>query len=208
MAAWTYDTLKAAILSYIESDEENFVANIPVIVSNAEDHILKNAQLPDFRKNCTGSVTGGDQYLGIPADYLSPYSLAVNAPAEGGFNFMLFKEVNFVRQAYPDISIQGVPKYYATFSSTFFLVGPTPDTNYEVELHYFYKPESIVTAGTSWLGDNAESTLLYGCIVEAYRYTKGTVEKIQVADSRYKEGLAALKLLGEGRNATDSYRNG
>lgn len=203
--AWTYDTLSAAIQSYIESNEENFVDNMPVIVQQAEDRILKNAQLPEFRKNVTGSVTGSDQYLGIPDDYLSPYSLALDAD---GFKFLIFKEVNFVRQAYPNIGFEGVPKYYSIFSSTFFLIGPTPDQNYAAELHYFYRPESIVTAGTSWLGDNAESTLLYGCLVEAYTYTKGTPDKVKLVDARYKEALDKLKLLGEGRNSTDSYRNG
>ena len=205
MAAWTYNTLKAAILSYIESDEDNLVANLPVIVTQAEDRILKNAQLPDFRKNATGKVTIDDQYLNLPNDYLSPYSMAVD---NSGWEFLLFKDVNFVRQAYPDSTFTGVPKYYSLFSSEYFLLGPTPDVVYDMELHYFYSPESIVTAGTSWLGDNAISALLYGCLIEAYTYTKGKAERIVEVNTRYAEALAAEKLLGEGRNATDSYRNG
>jgi hypothetical protein len=203
--AWTYETLKAAILSYIETDEENLVANMPIIVQQAEDRILKAVQLPDFRKNVTGTVTVSDPYLIMPTDFLSPYSMAVD---NTGYEFLIFKEVSFVRQAYPDVTVTSVPKYYAIFSSEYFLVGPTPDQNYDIELHYFYKPESIVTAGTSWLGDNAESTLLYGCLVEAYTYTKGEADMVKTVNTRYTEALDKLKLLGEGRNATDSYRNG
>lgn len=204
--AWTYTTLKAAIQSYLEiPDEENFIANLPVIVQQAEDRILKSVQLPDFRKNCTGSLTANDQYLGIPADFLAPYSLAVDAD---GYKFLLFKQVNFVRQAYPIAAVVGVPKYYSIFSSDFFLVGPTPGQNYAVELHYFHRPESIVTAETSWLGDHAESALLYGCLLEAYTYTKGEADLLTAVKSQYDEAIGALKLLGEGRNATDSYRNG
>ena len=203
--AWTYDTLKAAILSYIESDEENFDANIPIIVKQAEDRILKDAQLPDFRKNCTGYVTASNPYLGLPDDYLSSYSLAID---NSGYEYLIFKPVNFIRQAYPDSTVLGTPKYYSIFSSTFYLIGPTPDQNYTAELHYFYRPESIVTAGTTWLGTHAETTLLYGCLVEGYTYTKGEADLVQLTNDRYMASVAQLKLIAEGRNATDSFRNG
>jgi hypothetical protein len=203
--AWTYDTLSAAIQNYVQSHEGTLVTDMPIIVQQAEDRILKAVQLPDFRKNVTGTVTVSDPYLIMPTDFLSPYSMAVD---NTGYEFLIFKEVSFVRQAYPDVTVTSVPKYYAIFSSEYFLVGPTPDQNYDIELHYFYKPESIVTAGTSWLGDNAESTLLYGCLVEAYTYTKGEEDMVKTVNIRYTEALDKLKLLGEGRNATDSYRNG
>jgi hypothetical protein len=203
--AWTYTTLKQAILDYIETDEETFETNLPVIVQQAEDRILKAVQLPAFRKNVTGSLTSGDQYLGLPTDYLSPYSLSID---NSGSEFLLFKDVNFIREAYPVASATGVPKYYSLFSDEFFLVGPTPDQNYVSELHYFYKPASIVTASTSWLGTKAESTLFYGCLLEAYTFQKGDADIIELVAQRYEDALAKLSLLGEGRNRTDSYRSG
>ncbi len=203
--AWTYTTLIAAIQDYIETeDDSTLVANLPVIVQQAEDRILKNVQLSAFRKNVTGSVSDSDQYLAVPTDFLAPYSLAVD---NSGYEFLLFKEVNFVREAYPIVSVKGVPKYYSRFDDEFFLLGPTPDASYALELHYFYKPESIVTASTTWLGDNAESTLLYGCLLEAYTFQKGDADLMQIYEARYKEGLEQLKVLGEGFNKTDAYRS-
>ena len=160
--AWTYAALNQAIQDYLETDETTFVANISIFTQQAEDRILKDIQLPEFRKNVTGSLSGSDQYLAMPTDYLSPYSLALD---NTGYEFLLFKDVNFIREAYPLNSAEGTPKYYAAFDGDFFIVGPTPDQGYAVELHYFYKPETIVTASTSWLGDNAESALLYGCLI-------------------------------------------
>lgn len=200
-----YTELKAAIQAYLESDEATLVAQLPTIVKQAEDRILKKVQLPDFRKNVTGTVSSGDQYLGIPTDFLAPYSLAVD---NTGFEFLIFKNVNFVREAYPAGTVTGVPKYYTIFDDEFFLMGPTPDANYLAELHYFYSPESIVTASTSWLGTHAESALLYGCLVEAYTFQKGDADLMGVYDARYKDALNDLKVLAEGRNVTDNYRNG
>lgn len=203
--AWTYSTLSQALQDYMESDEPTFVNNIPIIIKQAEDRILKSVQLPDFRKNVTGTTTLNDQYLGIPNDFLAPYSLAVD---NSGYEFLLFKDVNFIREVYPDNTSASVPKYYAIFDDQFFIMGPTPNAAFAVELHYFYKPPSIVDAGTSWLGTNAESSLLYGSLVEAYTFLKGDQDIMNFYQTRYDRALANLKLLGEGYNKTDSYRSG
>ena len=205
MAAWTYDTLKQAIFDYVESDEATFVADIDIIINQAEDRIVKSVQLPSFRKNVTGTVTQDDQYLAQPTDYLSPYSLAVD---NSGLEYLLFKDVSYIREVYPVSTVTGTPKVYALFDDDFFIMGPTPDTTYQVELHYFYKPESIVTASTSWMGDNAYTALLYGCLLEASTFQMGDQDLVTLYATRYEEAMSNLKLLGEGRNRTDSYRNG
>jgi len=205
--AWTFTTLKQAIQDYTQNSETTFVNNLSVIITQAEDRILKSVQLPDFRKNSTGTTTSSNQYLSTPSDFLSPYSLAVD---NSGYEYLMFKDVNFVREAYPQSSTEGVPKYYALFTDESFILGPTPNSNYTVELHYFYKPESITVAssGTSWLGDNAESTLLYGSLYEAYTFMKGDPDMMQLYAGRYEDALAKLKALGEGYSTTDSYRSG
>ena len=205
--AFTFTTLKQAIQDYTESSETSFVNNLPTIIQQAEERILKRCQLPDFRKNVTGSVASANPYLIMPSDFLTPYSMAVD---NSGYEYLLFKDVNFIRQAYPSSSTQGTPKYYGIFSDTSFIVGPTPDAAYAVELHYFYKPESITASatGTSWLGDNAETALLYGCLLEAYTYLKGDADLMQLYAGRYEEALARLEELGEGYSTTDSYRGG
>jgi hypothetical protein len=203
--AFTYTTLKATIQDYVQSTETDFVANIDTIIKQAEDRILKSVQLPDFRINKTGSLTSGNQYLTMPSDFLAPYSLAVD---DSGYEYLIFKDVNFIREAYPSSSTTGTPKYYAIFDENTFILGPSPDDNFTVELHYFYKPASIVDDGTSWLGTNAESVLLYGCLVEAYTFLKGEADLLQVYMARYQEALDDLKGLGEGYSTTDSYRSG
>ena len=203
--ALSYIELKQAIQDYLESDETTLVANIPIIVKQAEDRILKKVQLPDFRTNVAGTATSGDQYLKIPSDFLAPYSLAVD---NSGFEYLIFKNVNFVREAYPSGAATATPKYYSIFDDNFFLMGPTPNQNYLVELHYFCRPPSIVTAGDSWLGDNAESALLYGCLIEAYTFQKGDADLLGVYEARYTDAIGDLKVLAEGRNVTDNYRNG
>ena len=205
--AWTFTTLKTAIQDYLETSDSTFVSSLPTIITQAEDRILKSVQLPDFRVNKTGTMTSGNPYLQTPSDFLAAYSMAVD---NSGYEYLLFKDVNFVRALYPDESATGVPKYYALFDDASFIVGPTPNANFTVELHYFYKPESITTAasGTSWLGTNAESTLLYGCLVEAYTFLKGDPDLMQLYMGRYDDALAKLKSLGEGYNTTDSYRSG
>ena len=205
--AWTFTTLKNALQDYLETTETTFVNNLPVIITQAEDRILKSVQLPDFKKNSTGTTTSGTQYLTCPSDFLSPYSLAVD---NSGYEFLLYKDVNFIREAYPSSSTTGIPKYYSLFDADSFILAPTPNANLTAELHYFYKPESITTAsaGTSWLGDNAESTLLYGCLVEAYTFLKGEPDLLQLYATRYEDALGKLKALGEGYDTTDSYRAG
>ena len=205
--AWTFTTLKNALQDYLETTETTFVDNLTVIITQAEDRILKSIQLPDFKKNSTGNTTSGTPYLTCPSDFLAPYSLAVD---NSGYEFLLYKDVNFIREAYPDSTTTGIPKYYSLFDADSFILAPTPNANLTAELHYFSKPESITTAsaGTSWLGDNAESTLLYGCLVEAYTFLKGEADLLQLYAARYEDALAKLKGLGEGYDTTDSYRSG
>jgi hypothetical protein len=205
--AWTFTTLKNALQDYLETTETTFVDNLPTIITQAEDRILKSVQLPDFKKNSTGTTTSSNKYLSCPSDFLAPYSLAVD---NSGYEFLLFKDVNFIREAYPSASTTGIPKYYGLFDAENFILAPTPNANLTAELHYFYKPESITAAssGTSWLGDNAESTLLYGCLVEAYTFLKGEPDLMQVYAARYDAALENLKSLGEGYDTTDSYRSG
>jgi hypothetical protein len=205
--AFTFTTLKQAIQDYTESSETSFVNNLPTIIKQAEDKILKTVQLPDFRKNVSGSVASGNQYLIMPTDFLTPYSLAID---NSGFEYLLFKDVNFIRQAYPLTTTQAAPKYYGIFSRTAFILGPTPDSAYDAELHYFHKPTSITESGdgTSWLGTNAQSTLLYGCLIEAYTYLKGDADLMQLYAARYQDALSKLEELGEGYSTTDSYRSG
>ena len=205
--AWTFTTLKTAIQDYLETTETSFVANLPAIIRQAEDRILKSVQLPDFRKNSVGTTSNGNKYLQVPDGFLAPYSLAVD---NSGYEFLLFKDVNFIREAYPVATDKGIPKYYGIFDSGNFILGPTPSAAFAVELHYFYKPDSITTAssGTSWLGTNAESTLLYGSLVEAYTFLKGEADLMQLYVGRYEEAITNLKGLAEGYDTTDSYRSG
>ena len=205
--AWTFTTLKNALQDYLETTETTFVDNLTVIITQAEDRILKSIQLPDFKKNSTGNTTSGTPYLTCPSDFLAPYSLAVD---NSGYEFLLYKDVNFIREAYPDSTTTGIPKYYSLFDADSFILAPTPNANLTAELHYFSNPESITTtsSGTSWLGDNAESTLLYGCLVEAYTFLKGEADLLQLYAARYEDALAKLKGLGEGYDTTDSYRSG
>jgi hypothetical protein len=168
-----------------------------------------------LRKNVTGTCTASNKYLACPNDYLSSFSLAVIDVVTGEYEYLLNKDVNFIRQAYPSPTATGKPRYYALFGSRLndpneltFILGPTPDLNYSAELHYFYYPQSIVTAGTSWLGDNYSPVLLYGALVEAYSYMKGESDMLQVYNSKYQEALQQLNRLGTGLERGDSYRDG
>lgn len=205
--AWTYTTLKTAIQDYLQTTETSFVTNLPTFITQAEERILRTVQLPDFRKNVTGTLTSGDQYLAMPSDFLSQYSLAID---NTGYEYLLFKDANFIRESFPSSSTQGVPKYYGIFDDANFIIGPTPNANFAVELHYLYKPASITTdpSGTSWLGTNAENALLYGSLIEAYVYLKGDPDMMSLYQSKFDESLAQLKILGEGFNTTDNYRSG
>tara|TARA_R110000824_G_scaffold116000_1_gene267251 strand:- start:109 stop:750 length:642 start_codon:yes stop_codon:yes gene_type:complete len=205
--AWTYTTLKSAVQDYLQNTETTFVNDLATIIVQAENRILKSVQLPDFRKNTTGTMTSGNAYLATPTDFMAPYSLALD---NSGYEYLLFKDVNFIREAYPVSTTTGTPKYYGIFDDSSFIVGPTPSSGYVVELHYFYKPTSITASsdGTSWLGNNAETVLLYGCLVEGYTFMKGEADVFSVYEKQYQDALMDLKSLGEGYNTTDNYRSG
>jgi len=209
-----YAALKQAIEDYTENYETSFIANIPVFVQQAEQRIYNTIQFPSLRKNVLGTTTDGNKYLACPSDFLSSFSLAV-VRANGEYEFLLNKDVNFMRQAYPNPADKGFPKYYALFgpqsndvNELTFILCPTPDGAYTAELHYYYYPPSIVTAGTSWLGDNFDTVLLYGSLVEAYTYMKGETDMMQLYDGKYKEALALAKRLGDGLERQDAYRSG
>lgn len=208
-----YAELTQAIQDYLESYEPSLVANIPLFVRQAEERIYRSVMIPELRKNVTGTLTAGNKYLARPSDFLSAFSIAV-IDGLGAYTYLLDKDVNFMREAYPNGATTGLPKYYAQFDgdgpvSTYgtFIVGPTPDSNYTVELHYFYEPPSIVDTGTSWLGENAESALLYGCIVEAYVYLKGDADLMQTYQQRYMDAMANLGMI-DVRSKRDDYRDG
>lgn len=202
-----YSQLVTEIQSYTEN--QFATADINTFIQQAEQRIYNMVQLPALRKNVTGTMTTGNKYLAIPAGWLSTFSLAV-INTDNEYKYLLNKDVNFIRQAFPDTDTDfyGEPEYYAVFDNTSFILGPTPDQNYAVELHYFYYPESIVTANTTWLGDNFSSTLLYGSLLEAYTYMKGEADVIAQYQKRYDEAMALLKQLGDGKDRQDAYRSG
>jgi hypothetical protein len=202
-----YAQLTSLIQEYCQSTETSFVANIPNFVQYAEERIYNTVQLPALRQNSTASTTLGNQYMALPSDWLSTYSLAV-VDGSGDYQFLLNKDVNFIRQSYPSASSTGLPQYYAIWDDTTMLLGPTPDAAYTLELHYYYYPPSIVNAGTSWVGDNFENVLLYGSLREAYTYLKGEADIIADYDKKYMEGMAQLKRLGDGLDRQDAYRSG
>lgn len=187
---------------------------INTFIKQAEQRIYNSVQFPALRKNVVGTCTDGNKYLACPTDFLAVYSLAV-IDATGVYSFLLNKDVNFIRAAYPDPASEGVPQHYALFgprsnapSELSFILGPTPDDDYEVELHYFFYPESIVTASTTWLGDNLDSVLLYGTLVEGYTFMKGEADMIAQYEKKYQEALALAKRLGDGMERQDAYRSG
>jgi hypothetical protein len=215
-----YTQLTAAICDYTQNFETDFVANIPVFVKQAEQRIYNTVQFPSIRKNVTGSVTSANKYLSCPTDFLSVFSMAV-IDATGAYEYLLNKDVNFIRQAYPNPTTDvGIPKYYALFGPTVsgatisdelsFILGPTPDAAYSVELHYYYYPESITVAadGQTWLGDNFDSVLLYGSLVEAAIFMKSEADMMGYYDTKYKEALALASRLGDGLERSDAYRSG
>ena len=210
-----YSELVGAIKAYTENDFPDTAGSggltsteqINTFIEQAEQRIFNTVQLLDLRKNVTGNVTSGNKYLTVPSDWLANFSMAV-IDASGNYNYLLDKDVNFIREAYPNPNDTGIPAYYAFFDENSYILGPTPDSNYAVELHYFYYPPSIVTAGTSWLGDNFDSVLLYGSLLEAYTFMKGEQDVIAEYQKRYDEALQLLKQLGEGKNRQDNYRSG
>jgi hypothetical protein len=207
-----YAELSTALTEYLETTETSFVSNIPTFVQQAEERIYRSVQIPELRKNATAATTTGNQYLARPSDFLSVFSLAV-VDGSGNYSYLYDKDVNFIREAYPGPSTQGLPKYYAQFDGDQvgtegnFILGPTPNAAYTVELHYYYDPPSIVATGTSWLGTNAETALLYGSLVEAYTYLKGDADMLQLYTNRYMEAMAQLFGI-DLRSKRDDYRDG
>lgn len=212
-----YTELKAAIIAYTENQEASFEAEIPVFVEQAEQRIYNSVQFPSIRKNVVGVTSTNNKYLECPSDFLAVYSMAVidGTVASGTYEYLLNKDVNFIRQSYPQADDTGIPRYYALFgpqsanlAELSFILGPTPDAIYNVELHYYYYPQSIVTAGTTWLGDNFDSVLLYGSLVEAYTYMKGEQDIMTFYNAKYQEALGLAKRLGDGMERQDAYRSG
>ena len=222
-----YATLVQTIKAYAENDFPQVVGSggltstqqIDTFIQQAEERIYNSVQIPAVRKNVTGTTSSGNKYLQIPSDWLSTFSLAVvcNGPTtlpdgrifvQGDYVYLLNKDVNFIREAYPSQSDTGLPLYYAVFDYNSFILGPMPNAIYTMELHYFYYPQSIVTAGNSWLGDNFESVLLYGSLLEAATFMKSDADTLTNYQKRYDEALALLKQLGDAKDRQDAYRSG
>jgi hypothetical protein len=229
----TYSELITAIQTYTENNfpsttladgtTVSSTTQLNRFIEQAEQRIYNSIQFPSLRKNQYTPITSGNKYLSLPNDFLSTYSLAVienYGTSTEHYTYLLNKDVNFIREAYPDtgVAYRGLPKYYALFGPTVSgstittelsaILGPTPDAVYYVELHYYYYPESITTATNTWLGDNFDTVLLYGCLVEAYTYMKGETDIIALYDTKYKEALALAKRLGDGLERSDAYRSG
>lgn len=217
-----YTQLTAAICDYTQNFDQDFIDNIPVFVKQAEQRIYNTVQFPSLRKNVLGLTTANNKYLSAPNDFLAVYSLAI-VDATGAYEFLLNKDVNFIRQAYPTPTSTGLPKYYALFGPTTtagenpsitnelsLILGPTPAAAYTAELHYYYYPESISVAasGQTWLGDNFDSVLLYGSLVEAVTFMKGEADMVALYNTKYTEALALAKRLGDGMERQDAYRSG
>lgn len=217
-----YAQLFETIKGYVENDFPNTqftdslgnnvtltsAEQINTFIQQAEQRIYNSVQIPAIRKNVVGNVSPNNQYLTLPPDWLATFSIAVVDPITNAYEYMLDKDVNFIRQAFPYPAVTGKPTHYAQFDQNTFIMGPTPDTNYVVELHYYYYPESIVTAGNNWLGDHFDSVLLYGALLEAYAFMKGEKDVNDNYIGRYNEALALLKNLGDGKNRMDAYRSG
>ncbi|MFZ8972158.1 MAG: phage adaptor protein [Paracoccaceae bacterium] len=209
----TYNELVTAVQDYCEN---NFpTTDMDTMIRQAEQRIYNTVQIANLRKNVTGSLSSGNKYLACPEDFLSVYSLAIYPQAGGEYLYLLNKDVNFMREAYPNPATTGKPKHYAIFGSQSndvaeltFILGPTPDAAYNAELHYYYYPESIVTAGTTWLGDNFDSALLNGTIYEAALYMRMEQDSVKLVSERYVQAIALLKNLGDGKQRMDAYRDG
>jgi len=208
--SFTYLQLKDAVKAYTEYEETSFVNNIPLFIRLSEERILKNVQLSLFRKNATAQTTSGIQYIKVPSDFLAPFSLSMTG-TNGDKFFVDFKDPSYVQSYTPDPTTTGLPKYYCVFDVDNFLMGPTPNAAFTAELHYYYRPESLTAgadSGTSWLSENAEMTLLYGALIEAYIYMKGEQDIMAYYDKRFQESLLPLKMMGENKEVTDEYRTG
>lgn len=209
-----YAALVETIKAYTENDFPDTAGSggmtsteqIDTFIKEAEQRIYNAVQLLELRKNVTGNMTATNRYLSVPSDWLANFSLAVIDPVTGGYEYLMNKDVSFIRESFPYPSTTGKPTHYAMFDENSYLLGPTPDDDYDVELHYFYYPQSIVDAGTSWIGDNFDSVLLYGALLEAYTFMKGEQDVITQYQQRYDEAMNLLKQLSEGKNRQDTYR--
>ena len=205
---YTLTTLKQAIQDYTENDETTFVNNLNNFIENAEEKILKLIDLDYFRKNATATMTSGNKFLLQPTDYLASFSLSFTNTATSEQVFLDQKDVNYIQDYWPNPSSTGVPRYYAPFDVTNFIIAPTPNQNYTCELHYFYRPASITGGTNTWLGDNAPDLLLYGSLVEAYIFMKEDVNSLNIYKQQFQEALLRLKNYGEAVENTDAYRTG
>jgi hypothetical protein len=208
----TYNELVTLVSDYCENTFPT--VDMDTFIRQAEQRIYNTVQIANLRRNMTGTLSANNKYLSAPGDFLSTYSLAV-IDTNGDYLYLLNKDVNFIREAYPSSSATGLPKHYAIFGPSTsdskelsFILGPTPNTNYGVELHFYYYPESIVTAGQTWLGDNFDSALLYGTMCEAVTYMKGEADMVKLYQDRYVQAIALLKNLGDGKQRMDAYRDG
>ena len=207
--SFTLATLKTAIQDYTDNSETTFVTHLPDFIKAAEEKILKSVDLDYFRKNVTSAFTSSDQFLTVPSDYLASFSLQITT--SGSERFLLQKDVNFIREYTPASSTTGVPKYYSRFDIDNFIGGPTPDANYSLELHYYYRPDSLTAgadSGTTWISTNAPFALLYGSLIEAYYYMKGEPDVLAQYEKNYVFYIERLKDLGEARENTDGYKVG
>ena len=217
--SFTFAQLKTAIQDFTENAETTFVTNLPVFIRAAEGRILAAVDLENFRKNATASMTSGNQFLQTPIDFLAPFSLFISTSGSEGV--LLEKDVNFIREAFPASSTTGTPLYYGFFDSSVtassgnvdanFILGPTPDANYEIELHYYYRPDSLTAgadSGYTWLSQNAPNALLYGSLIEAYIFMKGEQDVVTLYENRFNESMSRLKDLAEARENADAYREG
>ena len=207
--SFTYAQLKTAIQDYTENTESTFVTHLPDFIKTTEERILKNIQLSLFRKNVTGTMTDGNQYLAAPSDFLAPFSLSLTSSSSK--QFLDYKDTNFVQTINPNSTTEGTPRYYALFDVDNFILAPTPDSNFTTELHYFYRPASLTAgadSGTTWLSTEATNCLLYGCLIEAYIFMKGEQDLLAMYDKRFTEALVGLKQFGEAKETTDQYRTG
>jgi hypothetical protein len=208
--SFTYAQLQTAIQDYTENSETSFVNNLSTFITQAEERILKSVQLSLFRKNVSGGMTNANRFLACPSDYLAPFSLSF-VDASGEHVFLDFKDPDYVQSFNPDATTVGLPRYYAVFDVDNFILGPTPNAAYDVELHYFYRPASLTAGaagGTTWLSENASIALLYGSLIEAYIFMKGEPDMMALYEKRFAEAISGMKMLGEAKEVTDEYRTG
>lgn len=207
--SFTYAQLETAIQDFTDNSETSFVNNLPVFIRSCEDRILTVVDLELFRKNAVAQLTIGDPYLNVPTDYLAPFSMQITTANYK--EFLELKDVNYLQEYYNSINAPATPKYYGVFDVDNFILSPTPNLAYDVELHYYYKPTSITAglpAGTTWLSENAPNALLYGSLVEAYTYMKGEQDMMQLYEQRFMQEIQRLKDLAEARENSDAYRRG